>query len=298
MGTSQDDVPPGDLLVPPPPSSPAPPSDDSTLGDEQDPLEVLSEHESKLLDHSTSLLDQEYDYQRYLITHYSQIRDQTRLPSYSPKQTIDIRDVDGDNSGRHARPSWSGLYKKKRRSSFVPPRIYTGMDDGAMREKGYPASTNNAYAYHYTHRRRPLIDLIPNQWPTAVSSPASPTAPSFSQLISAPKFRRYIIIILLVIVLPWTSWRWFGRPRWEEYRLLNSALEESLRPGSTWYGLNMRPAFLDMVQVQTLNSSQLPQGAGEKRLIFVGNVHGCYDERKSYDLGQLLHGWPVIVAKL
>ncbi|KAL8738727.1 MAG: hypothetical protein Q9181_000549 [Wetmoreana brouardii] len=272
MGTSQHE---GDQR---PPSSPSPLSDSSTLGDEQDLPEVLSDHESKLLDHSTSLLDQEYDYQRNLINHYSHVRRQTGVSGFPPKQTSGSGDVHADNSGQYPQPGWPGIYEKQRGRPFVPPPIHTGMDDGAMHEKGYPTSTQNAYAYRYAQHRRPLIDLVSNQWRTSTSNPTSPTAPSFSQLITAPKFRRYIIVILLVIILPWISWRSYGRPQWNEYRLLNKALDESLRAGSAWYGLNLRPAFLDMTQLKTLDSSQLPERGGEKRLLFIGNVHGCYDE--------------------
>ncbi|KAI4256299.1 MAG: hypothetical protein LQ352_002133 [Teloschistes flavicans] len=279
MGTSQD----GPALAHHPAPSPSPsspsPSDCSTLGDEQDVLEHLSEHESKILDHSISFLDQEYEYQRHLINHYSHRRDELANPAYPPKQTTNISDNQTCHQPQHLR--LPGTYGKRRGDPYAPPRINTGMDDGALREKGYAASTHSAYAYYYPQRRRPLIDLVSNQWRTAASSPSSPTAPSFSQLVSAPKFRRYLLIILLVFILPWFSWTRYGRPRWEERRLLNNALDESLRAGSVWYGLNMRPAFLDMTQLQTLESNQLPRSARERRLIFIGNVHGCQDELKA-----------------
>ncbi|KAI4104050.1 MAG: hypothetical protein L6R37_003456 [Teloschistes peruensis] len=264
----------------PPSSSSTPPSDCSTLDYELDSPENLSEHESKILDHSISFLDQEYEYQRHLINHFSHRRDDTAKPGYPPKQITSI--VDNQPFSQTQYPSLYGPYGKRRgQPSIVPPRINTGMDDEALSEKGYAASSYGAHAYYYPQRRRPLIDLVSNQWRTASSSPNSPTAPSFSQLVSAPKFRRYLLIILVVFVLPWFSWRRYGQPRWEEHRLLNNALDESLRAGSVWYGLNMRPTFLDMTQLQTLESSQIPMSAGERRLIFIGNVHGCQDELKT-----------------
>lgn len=86
------------------------------------------------------------------------------------------------------------------------------------------------------------------------------------------------MIMLLVVLLPWTSWKWYIRPRWHERQLLNDAFDENMRTGSAWYGTNLRPAFKDMIQLQTLDSSQLPQSENKTRLIFVGDVHGCNDE--------------------
>lgn len=280
MGLKQDDATLAHHPARPPSASSTPPSDCSTLDDEQDLPEDLSEHESKILDHSISFLDHEYDYQRHLINHFSHRRDDLASPGYPPKQTPSIADNQAFSHIQY--PSLSDAYGKRRGDTFIaPPRINTGigMDDGALGEKGYTASSHSAHAYYYHHRRRPLIDLVSNQWRTAASSPNSPTTPSFSQVVSAPKFRRYILIILVVFVLPWFSWRRYGRPRWEEHRLLNGALDASLRAGTVWYGLNMRPAFLDMTQIQTLESNQLPISGGERRLIFIGNVHGCQDER-------------------
>ncbi|KAL8654666.1 MAG: hypothetical protein Q9210_001356 [Variospora velana] len=81
-----------------------------------------------------------------------------------------------------------------------------------------------------------------------------------------------------MILMPWTSWSWYGRSRWEEHRLLNDALDEKVRKGTAWYGLNLRPAFMDMIQLERLDVGELPQEDGKRRLIFIGDVHGCYAE--------------------
>ena len=255
-----------------------PQSNNVRLDDDQTEPELLSNHETELLDHSTLLLDQEHDHSRHFISQHSQARDQRRPIGHTRNQTLDSTNTDTASRRQHTQPNPSSIYEEQGGASSVPPQIHTGMDDGSRREKGYPTSTHDAYAYHHTQRGRPLLDRVTNQWRISASSPASPAAPSFSQLITAPRFRRYILMFLLVVVLPWTSWRSYGRPRWDEYRLLNEALDESLRSTSPWYGLNMRPAFLNMTHLQVLDSSRLPQRDGEKRLVFVGNVHGCYDE--------------------
>lgn len=281
MDAPQDEVSLGNPPSRSAPSSPSSPSDNPTLCDDPDPPGPLTNHESALLDNSNILLEQEYDYQRQLITHYSNIRYHSRhhgTSGHLPQHT--------DNTEQLIPPSWSHTYVKETESLFPRPRIYTGMDDGAAFEKGYPASYNNAYAYQYPQPRRPLLDYITNQWQSSTSSPPfSPTSapvPSVSRIISAPRLRRYIMIILLVVLLPWSSWKWYGRPRWEEHQLLKTAIDEKLQTGSAWYGVNLRPAFKDMVQLQTLDNSQLPQNENKTRLIFVGDVHGCYNERRSF----------------
>lgn len=272
MGASEHDMPLGNRS---PPSSPSSPSDDSTLyGDQDDAADALSEHENAFLDHSRSLLDQEYDYQRQLITHYSKVRSHTTHSGYPPAQTA--------NAGDTGQPSWSHTYGKRSEGLPPPGRIYTGMDDGAATEKGYAP---NAYAYQYHQRRRPLVGYVTNRWRTTASSPpyspTTPVAPSFAQIISAPKLRRYLLLIIFIFLLPWTSWKWYGRPWWEEHKLLNDALDEKLRKGATWYGLNLRPVFMDMVQLETLDVSELPDGDSRRRLIFIGDVHGCSEDCQS-----------------
>ena len=51
-----------------------------------------------------------------------------------------------------------------------------------------------------------------------------------------------------------------------------------MQTGEGWFGENMRPEFLDMVHVQTLDQSLIPQKHDRNRLIVIGDVHGCHDE--------------------
>ncbi|KAL9014090.1 MAG: hypothetical protein Q9173_001261 [Seirophora scorigena] len=257
--------------------SPSSPSDDPTLHDDRGVSEPLSEFESASLDYSISSLNQEYDYQRQLISHYSNARGSPALPGHPREQKSNAH-----HTGQHFPPDPSYSYGKRRQRLPPPPPSYSGMDAGAASEKGYP---QNAYAYQYEYPRRPLVDLISNQWrATSSSTPYSPTssvAPSFFQIISAPKVRRYLLIIILMVLLPWTSWTWYGRSRWEEHRLLNNALSKKIRTGAAWYGLNLPPAFPDMTQLERLDVGELPQEDGNRRLIFIGDVHGCYEECQS-----------------
>ncbi len=257
-----------------PTSDPPPPSHEGA----HDPTEPLSEHESAFLDQSISLLDQEYDHQRQLIDRYSRSRQQTTDPHPKP------RAYDVESAGQQLGVNNFESNRSIRGNTRPPPRIYTGMEDGATVEKGELASKHNAYAYQYHHHRRPLIDRVHNKWRPSAStpdfSPNSPTAPSFAQIVSAPKFRRYLTIILLVILIPWSCWRFLVKPKWEDHQILDNALNKQLGKGAAYYGLNVRPAFRDMIQLQTWDTSLLSLEHGAKRLIFIGDIHGCHDERK------------------
>ena len=65
-----------------------------------------------------------------------------------------------------------------------------------------------------------------------------------------------------------------------ENKALNEALNETMGKGQMLFGHNMTPAFLGMVQLQTLDKSLVPREGNERRLVIVGDVHGCHDERK------------------
>jgi hypothetical protein len=67
----------------------------------------------------------------------------------------------------------------------------------------------------------------------------------------------------------------------EEERRLDEAMAASEKKGMM-FGSNVRPSFTDMVQVNDLPSNLVPGGEGGdgRRLIFVGDVHGCKEERK------------------
>lgn len=48
---------------------------------------------------------------------------------------------------------------------------------------------------------------------------------------------------------------------------------------SATYGTNVRPIFKDMIHIKTLDEKYLP--VGNRRLVIVGDVHGCVKELKA-----------------
>ena len=159
---------------------------------------------------------------------------------------------------------------------------------GGMLHAGsrYRLPQHNAHAYETYHQRRPLIDLIRNEWKNSPYTPSSssPTSqgystPNWIQVLSAPRFRRYLLLILGLLSLFWMSWHYWAEPQLDEYRLLGESLKERMRTGSGWFGENVRPEFVDMVHVKTLDEGLVPQENNGKRLIVIGDVHGCHEER-------------------
>jgi hypothetical protein len=76
-------------------------------------------------------------------------------------------------------------------------------------------------------------------------------------------------------------------PRLEEHEELLHSLDPSAKDEvGGWFGMNALPRFDDITQLRDLDSSLLPAVKAQKggrpssrRLIFIGDVHGCKDER-------------------
>jgi hypothetical protein len=92
---------------------------------------------------------------------------------------------------------------------------------------------------------------------------------------------KYILAYAIVIISALYFWMEYLKPSMEEEDLLDTSLYQSNpRP----FGSNVRPEFTGMIQVQYLDSHYLPGAthASRKRLVVVGDVHGCKEERKAY----------------
>lgn len=75
-------------------------------------------------------------------------------------------------------------------------------------------------------------------------------------------------------------------PRLEEHAAILHALDPQVKEEvGGWFGANALPRFDNIVQLRTLEPSLLPGEVtsesdehGGRRLIFIGDVHGCKDE--------------------
>ena len=175
--------------------------------------------------------------------------------------------------------------------SPMPPRTTLlhrkDLYKGDSRNVDYRVPQHDARAYHSYQKRRPLVDLIRNEWKNnpytpSSSSPGTPdySSPNWIQVCSAPRFRRYVLLLLMLLSLTWGNWHYWAGPTWTEHRLLTQSLNERMKTGEGWFGVNMRLEFLDMIQVKTLDQELVPAREDRRRLIVIGDVHGCSDERK------------------
>jgi hypothetical protein len=93
------------------------------------------------------------------------------------------------------------------------------------------------------------------------------------------RVQRWLLIYFVVIVACWFGWLYWIAPAMEEEKRLDDAFAAAERKGNK-FGSNVRPNFADMTQVKTLPDHLIPgDGKTDRRLIFIGDVHGCKDER-------------------
>ncbi|MCJ1280956.1 hypothetical protein MMC26_000274 [Xylographa opegraphella] len=161
-------------------------------------------------------------------------------------------------------------------------------DEHIDKETGFSTMSANAYYRNSSLTQRPLVNYIRNDWQTdpRYGQRHSPPPdgdeygpPDCIQIMSAKKLRRVVGLLLLSLVLSCIAWAWWLGPKLSEHLMLKGSLDTRIQAGKGWFGVNMRPKFADMVQLETLDASLVPTGErGSKRLIVVGDVHGCKDE--------------------
>ncbi|BDD61446.1 hypothetical protein MAP00_006490 [Monascus purpureus] len=176
------------------------------------------------------------------------------------------------------------------------------LDDNDSSSPTYPPdiyyNPQDSSAFGSARYSRPLIDYVKNEWQTNPKyrhdHPSSENEmPQWARLIlltmAAPKVRRYVPLGLICLLFFWCFWKMFVTPQLEENALLADSLDPELKDVvGGWFGSNSLPKFGDLVKIGTLNPALLPAdlavaGSRRKRLVFVGDVHGCNSE-----LGQLL----------
>ena len=244
--------------------------------------------DEELSDNDIHVLNTDYALQRDYTFHPTQHQQPPRQHNPSIPPHLRQRSGSSGADGVYSTPekhradprAWDGRTQ-------LPPRLSSlhkqNMYNVEARSSDYRAPHYNAYAYEHNRQRVPLVDLIRNEWknnPYATSSPSSPgnSSPKILQILAAPKFRKYLYIIFTVLMLTWGYWHYWAGPIYTEHKLLITSLSHRMQTGEGWFGENMRPEFLDMVHVQTLDQSLIPQKHDRNRLIVIGDVHGCHDE--------------------
>lgn len=255
--------------------------------------DAYSSDDDDLGDEDLSILNTDYAAQRDLSFYPSQ--PQTN-PRYNPSIPPSLR------QSEHPANHEVTQHDSKARSP-VPPGASSVKESTHHGSLDYRLPQHNAQAYQTHRKRRPLVDMIKNEWMTSpyTSSSSSPTnhdysTPHWLQIFSAPRFRRYILILVGFICLVWGNWHFWIGASWREHRLLSESIVERMKTGGGWFGENMRPEFLDMVHVKTLDQGLLPSRGDEKRLIVIGDVHGCHDECQSPQIPLPIHSKVIVGA--
>ncbi|KAI9772620.1 MAG: hypothetical protein M1840_000214 [Geoglossum simile] len=137
--------------------------------------------------------------------------------------------------------------------------------------------------------RRPLIDFVENGWKLGLEYeyPEIPLVKSrWTAMFRTQRFRRhaskYPVLYLFFFAMCWIGWGLVSQRA--EYVGLSRALDGSSRTGR--YGTNVRPVFAGMVHIKELDNKLVPRMGrdrngdvdGGRRLVVVGDVHGCKEE--------------------
>lgn len=150
----------------------------------------------------------------------------------------------------------------------------------------------------FSRLSRPLIDSTRNGWQSHsnpayhhVSSSPDDRDPDCLQIavsvVSAPRFRRYVLLYLTLFTLCWAGWTFMLSPALEERGNLRQSLDPTKADVGGWFGSNSQPRFDDLTRIASLDPALVPgaetQGSksgsrSQKRLIVVGDVHGCEEE--------------------
>jgi hypothetical protein len=141
---------------------------------------------------------------------------------------------------------------------------------------------DNPYA---PQARTPLIDLIPeHREDLYVSDEEDSFYGKEDDFLVPPKwqnrleriprrFKRSCFVALGVAFTLLISWCMYFGPRHAAY---NEELRQMDHSPAMSYGSNLRPEFKDLIQIKDMDEEHLPKKG--KRLVFVGDVHGCREE--------------------
>lgn len=73
-------------------------------------------------------------------------------------------------------------------------------------------------------------------------------------------------------------WRQYGAEVWYEHKTLSSVIQDKIQSNLGYFGTNILPEFVGMTHLKTLDEALAPRSGNKRRLIIVGDVHGCVDE--------------------
>jgi hypothetical protein len=227
--------------------------------------------------------------------------------------------LDNDNSTSTIPDSYPHLLSRSNSSSSVCSRLSGTLSqdsDATLAPSPLPHAVSRNHIvymsshshYHFpVHSRipdRPLIDRVTNEWrsdPRYKEIYDNYEEDEYGQfVISDVRYRRrrwpiglprrphkllaLYFLFLFTLIYVYSSWI---KPAMEETDRYDMSIHQSIKYNRK-FGSNARPEFTDIVQLQYLDSRNLPgaTSSSPKRLIFIGDVQGCKTECKPLILYQ------------
>jgi hypothetical protein len=97
-----------------------------------------------------------------------------------------------------------------------------------------------------------------------------------------------MLVYAVLVMFAYIGWDVFLQPMLQERKVIIESLDvAAMEKVGGWYGTNLRPEFAEIVSMRTLSPDFLPRlekntrhKSGQRRLVIVGDVHGCQDECK------------------
>lgn len=169
-----------------------------------------------------------------------------------------------------------------------------------------PRSSSLGYMHPYSHHHiplhsrlpdRPLIERVTNEWRTDPKYQEfydKYEEDDYGQFVMSDfRYRRrrcpitcprrphkVLALYLLFIASILYIFHHWVRPSFQDVDKYDLSISQA-KAYNRQFGANARPEFVDMVQLQYLDSRHIPgaTSSSPQRLIFIGDVHGCKTER-------------------
>lgn len=260
----------------------------------------LSDHYGTDIDSDDDILDTNTSHLRHGPQHHPM---SPQIPArQSSRQAQETRyyndkklDFEGDrplahDSSIYFDEYWKEFGRRRQQGQRYPakpqynyPQHQPHLSDGKMNAR-FPGGSagHDAFAYHDSRQRRPLITYVNNGWRSSSSNSGTSDIdhgiPSAGQILAAPMIRRilYTVSAFLLILWYWGSW---SKPSRNENRAIEAAIAGRKSVNGQYFGSNLRPDFVGMKHMDVLDEDLIPGNGRIERLVAVGDVHGCHEER-------------------
>lgn len=190
---------------------------------------------------------------------------------------------------------------------MAPRALPSDFESDRADNDSHPDTTHHSsYSNQFSEYPCRLMDQNQKAWrpkpnegyQRAASSPTdTTTSPGWTQMAlsatSAPRFRRYVLLCFALFIVALLGWRMLLSPRLQQQNSLLHSLDSTSETGTgESFGTDSSPQVDDLIQICTLDPNLVPAdftgsdagATSRKRLVIVGDVHGCKHECKSHRL--------------